>query len=240
MKFSKNIITYSVLATVVISGASQAEGLYGVVMAGKSIQAQDSQPYGSNLAVDATFPKEFSTGDGNVGTLGLGYVIDKHFRIEARLARRNADFNSRELGMGEREGEEFILNGEIKSTTLSIEGFYDIQSDSAFKPYIKAGVGAARNSYSARLGGTGVADFDPFDGKVDGYYDNYADETSTEFSWNIGAGFRVAINESINFIAEYQYVVLGDASTGQDAFTDGFHIDNAAAHEVQLGLQFNF
>ena len=239
MQFFQKVLIGSALAAG-MTGGSQAEGLYGVVIAGKSFQAEDSQPYGSNLGVDATFPNKFSTGDGSVGTFGLGYIIDKQFRIEARLGHRNADFNSRELGLGEREGEEFILNGDIKSTTLSIEGFYDIQTDIAFKPYIKAGVGAARNSYSARLGGAGVAGFDPFDGTVDGYYDNYSDETSTQFTWNVGAGFRVAINESINFIGEYQYVSLGDASTGQDAFTDGFQVDSAAAHEVQLGLQFNF
>jgi opacity protein-like surface antigen len=209
-------------------------------MIGKSFQAQDAEPYGNNLGVDTTFPNEFDSGDGMVGTVGVGYSVNDQIRVEGRLSYREADFNSRELGMGERDGEEFILNGDIKSTALTIEGFYDIPTGTVIKPYVKAGIGASRNSYSARLGGTGVSDFDPVDGVTDGYYDGYADTTSTEFTWNVGIGASYAINEQMSIIGEYQYVSLGEAKTGQDSFTDGFKVDKAAAHEVQLGLQYQF
>jgi opacity protein-like surface antigen len=240
MKRSQIVLLLTALTTAGLSGATQAEGLYGSAMIGKSDQAQDSEPYGSNIAVDATFPSQFSTGDGNVGTLGVGYSFSNQFRVEARLGFHNGEFNSREQGMGARAGEDFVLNGEIESKTLTVEGFYDISAGTAFKPYVKAGLGVARNRYSARLGGTGAAGFDAFDGTTDGFYDAYDDQESTEFTWNVGAGVSYAINKQISLVGEYQYVSFGDASTGQDSFTDGFRVEDAAAHEVQLGLKYNF
>ena len=97
----------------------------------------------------------------------------------------------------------------------------------------------AHNDYSARLGGAGVAEFDAFDGAADGYYDAYADQSSTEFTWNVGFGGNVALNDQFTLFGEYQYASLGDGSTGQDDFTDGFRVD-ATAHEVLLGVRVNF
>ncbi|XQF93963.1 hypothetical protein ACOBV9_21315 (plasmid) [Pseudoalteromonas espejiana] len=54
--------------------------------------------------------------------------------------------------------------GDLKTTTYTIEGFYDFDNNTAFTPYIKAGLGVADNSYySAKLGGQGISAFDAFD-----------------------------------------------------------------------------
>lgn len=241
MKYSQMVLLLSAIVTTGIHGVAKAEGLYGTAMIGKSDQSQKSEAYGNNIAVDPTFPNQFSTGDGNVGTIGVGYSFNSQFRIEGRLSHRNGDFDSKELGAGDREGQDFVLNGDIKSTALTIEGFYDFPTQTAFKPYIKAGVGVVRNRYSARLGGTGVAGFfDSLDGTTDGYYDDYADKRSTELTWNVGAGISYAINKKLSLIGEYQYVTLGDAGTSQDDFTDGFRVEDASVHEVQIGIQYNF
>ena len=222
-----------------ISTVSLAEGLYGTAMAGWSTQANDSEAYGNNIAVDSDFPAEFDTDDGKAGAIGLGYAFNNQFRIEGRLGIHRSDFDSRKVGTGARAGEEYILNGDTHSKSLTIEGFYDFPTASAFSPYIKAGIGVSRNKYSAKLGGAGAAGFDAFDGVVDGYYDAYADEESTEFAWNVGAGVSYKLNNRVNIFGEYQYISLGDAETGQDSFTDGFQLESAA-HEVLVGLRANF
>ncbi len=235
--FAATTIAAAVLATPALASA---EGFYGTAVLGWSFQAEDSEPYGDNLAVDSTFPNTFDSGDGGVGGIGLGYRINDRYRIEARFSARRGEFNSGEFGAGARAGEEFVLNGSLRSKTLTVEAFYDFPIKSSFKPYLKAGVGISRNKYSARLGGSGVAGFfDSLDGTVDGFYDNYADRSSNEFSWNIGLGANKAISESVNLIAEYQYISLGDGSTAQDDFTDGFRVD-AAAHELLIGLRIGF
>ncbi|OEE57712.1 hypothetical protein A1OO_15550 [Enterovibrio norvegicus FF-33] len=241
MRSTRTPVLFAAFATTLFSGIASAEGLYATGLLGKSYQATDSEPYGNNIAQDADFPGKFDAGDGTVTTLGLGYIINEQFRVETRLGYREGKFNSQRVGTGSRVGEEYALNGKLKSTTLTLEGFYDVNTGTAFTPYLKAGVGVARNEYSAKLGGAGVQGFfDQLDGTSDGFYDDYADETSTEFTWNVGIGTSYAITEKMSLIGEYQFVSLGDASTGQDDFTDGFRIDNATAHEVQLGLRYLF
>ncbi|MBE1275229.1 outer membrane protein [Enterovibrio baiacu] len=248
MNLTRTPLYVAAFATTFLSGLASAEGFYITGLVGKSYQATDSEPYGNNIAQDADFPGKFDAGDGTVSTLGLGYVINEQFRIETRLGYREGKFNSQRIGTGARTGEEYVLNGKLKSTTLTVEGFYDVDTGTAFTPYIKAGVGVARNEYSARLGGAGVQGFfDQLDGAVDGYYDDYADETSTEFTWNLGVGASYAITDQLSLIGEYQYISLGDAGTGVDSLdfgsgetNDGFRIDEATAHEVQLGLRYHF
>nr|WP_067290366.1 outer membrane beta-barrel protein [Marinobacterium profundum] len=222
-----------------LAGTVHAEGIYGTAMIGASHQVGDSKPYGNNIAADQDFPGKFDTGDGAMGALGIGYAFNNQFRVEGRLSLHRADFDSQQFGTGARAGEEYVLNGDIKSTTLTIEGFYDIPVNDRFAPYVKAGVGVTRNRYSARLGGAGVAAFDSFDGTTDGYYDAYDDQTSTEFTWNVGFGGSLALNDQFTLFGEYQYVDFGDASTGQDAFTDGFRV-NTSAHEILFGARADF
>ncbi|UYO74896.1 outer membrane beta-barrel protein [Halomonas qinghailakensis] len=234
------------ISLLLITGASlgsitvaSAEGFYGSASIGGSFQANDAEAFGENIAVDPDFPGGFDSGDGAVGSLALGYSFNNRLRLEGRVSRRNATFGSTEFGSGARTGEEFILDGDLQSTTITVEGFYDIPTHTIFTPYIKAGIGVAYNSYSARLGGAGVAAFDPFDGTVDGYYDNYSDETSTNFTWNAGFGTSIELNERVSLFGEYQYAYLGKATTGADAFTDGFEVD-AGAHEFMAGVRVNF
>lgn len=223
-----------------IPSLALAEGFYATAQLGVSHQASDSEPYGSNIAADPDFPREFDAGDDTVGGIGIGYTFSERFRLEGRIGHRDSDFNDRKVGTGARNGEEYILNGEIKSTTFTVEGFLDFPNASSFTPYVKAGLGLSDNSYSARIGGAGVVMFDPFDGVVDGFYDNYADGDSTEFAWNVGVGGTFQLSERFSIYGEYQYASFGDVRTGQDAFTDGFRIDDAAAHEVMVGIRVNF
>lgn len=240
MKIKHFYAAMAVSLTLAAPTLALANGFYGSVQLGISQQANDNEAFGNNIAVDPDFPAEFDAGDGNMGGVGLGYRFNERLRVEGRVNYRESSFDSRKIGTGALAGEEYILNGEIESTSLTLEGFYDFTNGSAFTPYVKAGIGASKNSYSAKLGGAGVAAFDPFDGVNDGYYDGYADGDSTEFSWNVGLGATYAIGKQLYAFGEYQYAVLGDMETEPDAFTDGFKIDNAASHEVMLGLRMDF
>lgn len=236
---NKKLATAAIIA-LALPSATLAEGFYGSAQAGYSSQAEDSAPYGNNIAVDNDFPGAFDNDGSAVGAIGLGYRFNDNLRLEGRLGYRSSDFNDTHYGTGARNGEEYTLNGDISSTTFTIEGFYDFPNSTAFTPYVKAGIGVSRNKYSAKLGGAGVAAFDAFDGTTDGYYDNYADGKSTEFSWNVGFGGSYEMSKTTTLFAEYQYAQFGNVQTGQDSFTDGFKVDDAAAHEVMMGLRINF
>lgn len=233
-------IVLGVAMALSVSAIAQAKGFYGTVQIGISEQVTDNQPYGNNVAVDADFPAKFDAGDGTVAGISIGYIFNKNYRVEGRLLKRDGSFNDTKDGTGARDGDEYTLNGELKSTTLTIEGFYDFANNSAFTPYVKVGLGVSDNSYAARLGGEGVAAFDAFDGAADGYYDAYSDGDSTEFSWNVGFGANYEVSENVTIFGEYQYTTFGDVETGQDSFTDGFKIDGAAANEITVGVRYSF
>lgn len=237
MNTRSTTIALCIATALVLPSLAQAQGFYATAQLGYSQQANDVTPYGNNIAADSDFPGEFDASDSAVGGIGFGYAFNEQYRIESRLSYRDASFNDTKLGTGARNGEEYLVDGNIETTTLTLEAFYDFANSTAFTPYIKTGVGVAFNRFSARLGGAGVAAFDPFDGNVDGYYDAYSDEDSTEFSWNVGLGANYAISNTVSVYGEYQYAIFGDVSTGQDSFTDGFNIDNASAHEVMFGLR---
>lgn len=225
-----------VLGVIMLPATSSAQGLYGVIAGGYGAQASDSNPYGENIAADSDFPAAFGSGDGPVGIVAIGYALSENARFEGRFGLHRGIFTETEFGTGERAGEEYILDGSLKSATFTVEAFYDFPLKPV-TPYLKVGAGVSSNSYAARLGGAGVAAFDPFDGTEDGYYDAYSDETTTSFAWNVGAGASVALSNRFDLFAEYQFITFGDAETGQDDFTDGFQIDGASAHQGIVGIR---
>lgn len=240
MSTRSNKLALAIAVALASPSIALAEGFYATGQLGFSEQASDAAPIGDNIAADPDFPGKFDAGDSTVGSIGLGYQFSEQFRLEGRISYRDSSFNDRQVGTGARDGEEYILNGAIESTTFTVEGSYDFANDSSFTPYVKAGLGVSDNSFSARLGGAGVAAFDPFDGVTDGYYDAYADGDSTEFSWNVGVGGNFELSDNVSLYGEYRYVSFGDVSTGQDAFTDGFKIDDVSANEFTLGIRIFF
>lgn len=230
----------SAFCILTLSSYAMAGEFYVSGQVGASIQANDSEPYGNNIAVDSDFPGSFESETGVVGGLGLGYMFSEQFRVEGRIAYRTADIDDTNIGTGARAGQEYILDGSIDTTTFTVEALYDFTNSTSFTPYVKAGAGIAYNEYSARLGGAGIAAFDAYDGNADGYYDNYADGDSTELTWNVGTGLSYAITEKLSLYTEYQYSYFGDVSTGQDAFTDGFEIEDISSHEVSIGMRLSF
>lgn len=236
MNWRWSVTAALVLSALTFPSLSAAQSFYGAVTAGYGIQASDANPYGENIAVDSDFPGTFGSGDGVAGAVAIGYFLSEKTRLEGRVGFHRGSFSETAFGTGARTGEEYILDGNIKSTTFTLEGFYDLPVARVI-PYLKAGIGVSSNSYSARLGGAGVADFDPFDGTADGYYDAYSDETTAALAWNVGVGVSTALSSRFDIFAEYQFIALGDAETGQDDFTDGFRIDGASAHEGLVGIR---
>lgn len=233
----KKILALSITLAFVAPTLAKDEGFYATALLGASQQINEPAAYGNNIAVDADFPSMFDADNGTVGGIGIGYKFNNQFRVEGRIGYHDSSYDSQRFGTGARDGEEYILKGKVENTTYTIEGFYDFSNNTSFTPYIKAGIGLSDNSFSAKLGGAGVAAFDAFDGAVDGYYGNYADGDSSEFSWNAGIGVNYQLTEVTSVYAEYQYASFGDVSTGQDAFTDGFMIDDVATNEFAIGIR---
>lgn len=183
---------------------------------------------GSNNLKDFT---DYGNDYGESYLLGLGYRIDENFRVEARVSHRNNDSNNTRMGFSPLAGMDVTgtIDGELSSTSVTVEGFYDFANQTAFTPYLKAGLGFARSSYEASL----------FVKEFNASFD-YEKETSTEFVWNIGAGVSYQLTLTTDLFAEYQLQSLGEVRTAVDSSGDTIGNDDYLMQEVNIGIRYHF
>lgn len=120
------------------------------------------------------------------------------------------------------------VKGTWNNSTLFANAFWDFHNDTAFTPYIGAGIGMAFNytGYEVTLRNG----------------DTYsADDRFTNLAWNVGAGFSYDINEMISFDASYRFVGLGYNEISKTVNGVKTEIANEPYNnEFMLGLRVNF
>ncbi len=61
-------------------------------------------------------------------------AVKKRLRMEGRISYREGNFDDREFGSGARAGKEYILDGNIKSTSLPSKAFMISQTRPLSRP----------------------------------------------------------------------------------------------------------
>lgn len=112
--------------------------------------------------------------------------------------------------------------GEMKLETQSImvNAYYDINTNTAFTPYVGAGLGYAK--VKASLSSSVMS----------------MDTDDTNFAWQVGAGVAYALNDNISFDLGYRYTDMGDISK-QYSTANNYKID-VDSHELLLGARYSF
>lgn len=158
------------------------------------------------------------------GALAAGYDLwPQHMlpvRIELELALRG---NSKENWTGGNKE----VKGTWNSTTLLANVYWDFHNESAFTPYVNAGLGMAFNyaGYDVAVGSTNFS----------------MDEQRTNFAWNVGAGLAYSINESISVDAGYRFLDLGTTEASATIGQNRYKIETKPYnHELMLGVRFTF
>lgn len=146
----------------------------------------------------------------------VGAVFWPNIRTELEVSYRNADLNEITVdGVGSAE-----LDGEVKTWAFLLNGYYDFTlPNTRFKPYLSAGIGAARHK----------ADVDA----VAGLGTPGADASDTVFAYQAGAGASYELGNNVALFGGYRYLGTSDADF------DGIETDYDA-NEVRLGLRFSF
>ena len=98
-----------------------------------------------------------------------------------------------------------------------LNGYFDINMDSAIEPFITAGVGYAKVEFNdVSVAGISVGDSD-----------------DSVFAWQIGAGLGYALNNMASLDVTYRYFATSDPNfDGTDA--------EIGSHNVSLGIRYNF
>ena len=97
-----------------------------------------------------------------------------------------------------------------KSNAFMLNVSADITKGRVIRPYIKAGVGVARNDANNFII-TSNSDTQTYKGK-----------TTTNFTWQVGMGMNVVLNRNIDIMLEYMYVDRGKIKTEAGYNSAGF------------------
>jgi outer membrane protein OmpA-like peptidoglycan-associated protein len=148
---------------------------------------------------------------GGAGLAAVGYDFSSPLRAEAELSYRRNDVDS----IGGVSG-----SGKAKGLGLMFNLLYDIDTGSAFTPYLGAGVGVARvsaDSYSP-VGATSI------------------DDRDTSYALQGIAGVAYAFNNRTALTLDYRYFTAPDANY---TTASGVGVDaDYENHTIMVGLRF--
>ena len=118
-----------------------------------------------------------------------------------------------------------LLNGNLTSTTLMANGYYDFKSSSPFTPYLGMGLGAANVEIKNITG--------PLGNDL-----NYSVDDSV-FAYQFIAGCSYAINKNIALDISYRYVGADDPSF-DDSYYNRVTDFEFASHNFLFGGRYTF
>ncbi len=147
---------------------------------------------------------------GFTGSLAAGYDFANPLRMELELIRQKSDLEI--FSYNNIYGN--INEGDLKKHSLMVNAFYDIDTGSAWTPFVGAGLGWSRIDIDAP-----------------GF--NGSDSDDDVFAYQFIGGVAYAINEQWSVDAQYRFKGTSDATI------DGADFD-VNSNDVMVGLRFSF
>ncbi len=125
------------------------------------------------------------------------------------------------------------MHTSLSTTTLMLNGYYDIGNFRGFVPYVGAGIGVAYH----RMSGVYFTENPFLTNTIEGNND-------LSFAWSVMAGVAYQISPRAVIDFGYRYIDMGKATSGR-ADNAGFvnprvTIDDIVAHEFKVGLRYHF
>ena len=112
--------------------------------------------------------------------------------------------------------------GELTSTAVFANAYYDFNTTSNLQPYLGAGIGFADVSIEYAPSGVGIID----DGE-------------TTFAYQLKAGATFVLNEQFELFGEYAFRATEDIEVNNDLFPGSLDIENQS-NNFAIGARFRF
>lgn len=154
---------------------------------------------------------------GVVGSVAGGHTFGG-FRAEGELAYIANDVSSIE-GFGA----SVPATGDVTATALMLNGYYDFNADSKWKPFIGAGIGYANMSINNLSFGGAIA----------------ADDSAAVFAYQLKAGIGYAFTNSLDGTLGYRFFGTGDGDF-VDTAGFAFETDGLQTHIIEVGVRYRF
>ena len=154
---------------------------------------------------------ELDADDNDVAySLRLGKQLSEHWDVQVGASHAQAD-----------EDSNLYNSGKFKQTLFGVDALYMFSRDN-FRPFLLAGLGAARNKvgYSQALQGQS--------------------ETNTSWMANVGVGFQYLINETVGLQADLRHVWSKAEANGVFGASNTKDEETVGNTYLNLGVLFNF
>ncbi|MGB3710786.1 MAG: outer membrane beta-barrel protein, partial [Erythrobacter sp.] len=227
----RNIVIGMAMASTALTAPAMArDGQWYIQGDGGVMIVEDIDLDVDDVAGDASADTEIGYDFG--GAVGYDFGA---FRLEAEASYREADIDELEGGtLGLQAGDDFDddddiafgnfpADGEVNALSFMINGLFDFGDDDGLQGFAGGGVGVARVDLDGTVQTSGPGAFD---------------DSDTGFAWQLLAGVRAPLTDSIDVGLKYRYfnaesVGLVD-TRGLDLETD------LTTHSVLGSLIFNF
>lgn len=179
-----------------------------------------------NYSFDGGSTAKVDTGVGL--SFGYGYNVDAHWQAGFDIAWQEADYRATVQPGTNNPGSARTLNGTLETRVLRFNGTYHFSSGD-FTPFVTGGLGWTYVDTNIPAGLPElVCWWYPWYGQYCATY--VPTETTTKFSYNVGAGLRLDFSRSalVRFLVNAQYVDFG-GSYGSSHITQ---------YRIDLGTKF--
>lgn len=149
----------------------------------------------------------------------LGYNLNHHILFNFDFSSSTPSYDATLI---DAEGEKYNIHHKMDLIESQFNVVYNVFA-SDFTPYLQAGAGWSFVDSNIAKGPPGsVCWWDPWWGYVcEGYQNTYND---SRFSYNVAAGFRYELDNSLFFRASYKQAWI-DFSHSDDAVIGSFHLE---------------
>jgi opacity protein-like surface antigen len=208
-------LSVALLVGTATAASAQSGGFYGRIDTGYS------------------FVREFDGADGDDSYIigaGIGYRFMPNLRADVTIGYRGGY----ELHQADVIGPGSSADADISSWAAMVSIYYDFTNSSRFTPYLGGGIGASRN----KLGTATVSQNGANVGFLEG-------DTKTSFAWQLSAGTAIRLSPGISLDIGYRYMDMGSFESGDSGVISGSPVgvtgkDDLRAHEIQVGVRFDF
>ncbi len=159
--------------------------------------------------------------------LGAGYQLPYNLRADLTIGYRPGyDIRSRES----LSGIDLTADAKLRTWTVMANAYYDIDTGTAFTPYLGIGAGVAVNRLDTITYRLGAGEFQE-NGK-----------NTARFAWSVMAGGAYAIATGVKIDIGYRYLDAGRFETSGETTIGAVTPvkGDVRAHEVKVGLRYAF
>ena len=213
--FERAIVSAGIVAllAMLLPSAAWAQGSGWYVAGGLGAS------FPNDVDIGATVTAELDTGILGTAAVGASGGAFGNFRVEAEVLYNTNDVSTLSVaGVGS-----VNAGGDISTLGLMVNGYYDFDTDSKWKPFIGGGIGGANVSINSLSAGGAQLDDDAW-----------------AFAYQVKVGVAYEFTQALAGTLGYRFFGTDDPDFVDSSSGAAFSTDGIQAHVIELGMRYRF